>query len=120
AHLAFPALHEIKAGHIGQTQIDHHAVEAAGVQHLERLCAGARTRDLDVAPAEQLANTATLGVVVLHHQKPLGRTVDEGVNAVERPGEGLLRYRLGEEIDGPEAEAALPSLHSRHHAPPDR
>ena len=49
------ALEHLEARHVGQPQVEHHAVVRLLAQRVERLGAGAGRVDLDVVVAEQLA-----------------------------------------------------------------
>ena len=101
---------ELEAGHVGQAQVEHHAVERLPLQRLERIGAGGDRGGLHVAVADQLGDALLLRLVVLDHQQALDRPVDELVQRGERLGERFLGGRLGQEVDGAQPEPALPVL----------
>ncbi len=64
-------LQHLEAGHIGQLQIEHHAIDRilAQLRHSRR--AGVRRRDFDVLVAQQFRDALALGLVVLDQQQTL-------------------------------------------------
>ncbi len=63
---------QLVALHVGQLQVDDHAVEdAARAQQRQRLRAGRHGGDLDVVVADQLHHAVALARVVLHQQHAL-------------------------------------------------
>ena len=76
-------------------------------QRVQRLGAGSDGRRLDVAVADQLDDRAALDLVVLDHQQPPRRAVDEADQAVERIAERLPLDRLGQVGDGAELQRPL-------------
>ena len=81
--LGLDLLQQLEAGHVGQAQVEHDAVERPVEQRLERLAAGGDGRELDVVVAEQLDDRLPLDVVVLDDQQPLGARGGEVLEAVE-------------------------------------
>ena len=60
-----------KAGHVGQTQIEYHAVGGLTAQGIECLASGAGGFDLDVVIAEQFGDAHLLGRVVFNDEQAL-------------------------------------------------
>src|SRR4029079_3575967 len=61
----------LKARHIGQAQVEHHAIGRLLPQHIERATPGAGGFYLDVVIAEQFRNAPLLSRVVFDHQQAL-------------------------------------------------
>ncbi len=68
-------LQQVEARHVGQAQVQHHAVEGLVGQCRQRLAAGAGRHDVDVVVAQQLDNGLLLDLVVLDHQQSLACAV---------------------------------------------
>jgi hypothetical protein len=92
--LVLHPIDELEAGHVGQSEVQDHAVEAPLRQDLQGLFTRADGHDLDVVIADQLHDGVPLLLVVLDHQErlvlPLQEALDLGEGIVER----LLRHRL--------------------------
>ncbi len=67
-----------ETGHIGQFQIQDHAIDELAAQYFQRLAAAARGDDVQIVMAEQLRDAELLGGVVLHDKKLLAARLDEG------------------------------------------
>ena len=111
--LALDAGDELEARHVGQAEVEHHAVVAPGLQRLERGFAAANGSGLHVAGADELHDAPPSRLVVLHHQQPLDGPVHELVQRGERVAQRFLGGRLGQEVDGAEPESPLPVLLDR-------
>ena len=90
-------LEQLEAGHVGQAQVEHHAVEGL----IEHRLAGPRrpvptVTHLDVLMAQQLHDRLPLDLVVLDDQQSLGARSREFLDAVERCFEALGCRRLNE------------------------
>ena len=67
-------LEHLEAGHVGQAEVEHRAVERGAAEGGERLATGRRGRDLDVVVTEQLGDAHLLGGVVLDDEElPVAR-----------------------------------------------
>ena len=100
-------LQQLEASHVGQPQVEHHAVEGLVEHRLQRLVAGGDGHHLDVFIAEQLDDGLPLDVVVLDDQQPLGARGGEVLDAVERRFQALGGGRLDEVGEGAVREAVL-------------
>ena len=59
---------QIKAGHVGKFQIEHHAIEAFTFQHAQGFLTRGHGGGVYVAIANQFHDAHALHVIVLHHQ----------------------------------------------------
>ena len=78
------ALEHLEARHVGQPQVEHHAVAGLLRERGERRRAGVGGDDVDVVVAEQLADAHLLGGVVLDDQQPLAARRRVRLDAGER------------------------------------
>ena len=75
---------QLEAGHVGQPQIEHDAIDLLPAQRRERLGAGAGGDDVDVVMAEQLGDPELFGRIVLDDQQALAARLDEILDPAER------------------------------------
>ena len=112
-------LQELEAVHVGQVQVEHHAVERPGPQGLEGLGGRPDGGDADVGVADRGGDVAALDLVVLHDQQlpdpALQETFDGGEGIVQR----LLAHGLLEEGKRPQPDPALPAIVHRDHVDGD-
>jgi hypothetical protein len=109
------ALEQREAAHVGEPQIEHHAVEAPLGDLLQGRLGGGDRRDLDVlAPAHQLDDAAALHLVVFDHEQVAHRLLDEAGDPVEGAVERVGADRLLQVRDRALAQPALPLVHARH------
>ena len=69
--VAADLLEHVEPGHVGQPEIEHHAVARLLGQGHQRGGACVRRHDVDVVVTEQLLDAQLLGGVVLDHQQAL-------------------------------------------------
>ena len=62
-------LQHIKAGHVGETQIEDHAVGGLTAQGIECLASGAGGFNLDIVIAEQFGNAHLLGGIIFNDEQ---------------------------------------------------
>ena len=84
SRLGMDFLQQFEAGHVGQSQVEHHAVERLVEHRLQRLAAGGDGHRLDVFVAQQFDDGLPLDVVVLDDQQPFRAWDGEVFDAVER------------------------------------
>ena len=82
--LGVDLLQQLEAAHVGQAQVQHHAVEGLRAHRGERLAAGVHGHDLDVLVARAAPRSPAARSVVLDDQQPLGARRGEFLDAVER------------------------------------
>ena len=107
--VALDRLQQLEAAHVGQVQVEHHAVERLALQRLEGLGRGADGRDPDVAVAERGDDAGPLDLVVLDDQQLPDPAIEEALDAGEGVVERLLAHRLLEEGERPEPDARAAS-----------
>ncbi len=90
-------LQHVEAGHIGQAQVEHHAIDQLLAQQNERLLAGFRRHDVDIVAAQQLRDAEPLGGVVLDHQQAAATRRGEILDARERLLQSVGAGRLAQE-----------------------
>ena len=78
---------QFEAGHVGQVEIEHHAVELLEVECAQRLGTSRDRGHLDVAVADQIHHHRADGRIVLDHEQVLDRATDEAVQKIERLAE---------------------------------
>ena len=61
-------LDQLEAGHVGQFQIQHHAVKSLVLQNVQCFLTGGHCRGFNIAIPDQLNHAHALNVVVLNHQ----------------------------------------------------
>ena len=108
------ALQHLEPRHVGQPQVEHHAVERLLGQRGQRRRAGVGDHDVDVVVAEQLRDAQLLGGVVLDDQQPLAPRRRVGLDARERRLQPFGGRRLGDERERAARQAVLPVLVQRH------
>ena len=81
--LILELLQQLDAGHIGQAQVEHDAIEPLRVKRVERLFARGRHGGLHVAVADQLAHVHLLSLVILHQQQVLHWALQKTLQCVK-------------------------------------
>src|SRR5690606_4035126 len=108
-------LQEGEATHVGQAEVQDHAVEPPLTDQLERLLGGGDRGYTDIVlTPHQLDDTGALCFVILHHQKVPDGLVDEPSDPFEGRIQCLLADRLLKIGKGLLLKAPLPALHSGH------
>ena len=83
-------LDQLEAAHVGQSQIEHHAIESLVLESAQRFLTGGDGRGVNVAVANQFHHAHALHVVVLDHQQFANATFGEVSNVVEGLAEVLM------------------------------
>ncbi len=87
---------QLEPRHVGQTQVEHDAVERLAAQRIERFAASPYCNDLDVIVSEQLDDRLALDLAILDHQQPLRARGGEGLDSIERGLERVGSRRFDE------------------------
>ena len=98
---------DLKARHVRQLQIEHHAVELLFIQRAQRFLPARNDRDVDVVVTEQLADAQLLAGVVFHDQQPLAPRSRVILDPSQRSFDFLRRRRLGDEGKRPPRQTML-------------
>ena len=105
--LAAHAFQHLEARHVGQAEVEDHAIAGPLPQDFQRLLAGAGIDDLDVVVAEQLADAHLLGGIVLDHQQAAAARLREVLDLAQGVGDAFARRRLGDERERPARQPVL-------------
>ena len=65
------ALEDVEASHVGQTQVEHDAVERFSRDRFERFGSRDDDGDIDIVVAKQFANTDLFRGIIFHDQQSL-------------------------------------------------
>ena len=107
ALVAADALQHLEPRHVGQPQVEHHAVARLLGQRGQRRRAGVGDDDVEVVVGQQLLDAQLLGGVVLDDQQPLAARRRVGLDAGDRRLEPFGGRRL---VDERERAARQPVL----------
>ena len=113
SRLVADLLQHLEARHVGQPQVEHHAVDGLLAQRLSASLAGAGRDDLDVVVAEQLGDAELLGGLSSTTSRRLRRGCAKSLIRRQRRLQALGRRRLGDEREGAARQAVLPVLVQR-------
>ena len=108
--LSVHPLQQLETGHVGKTQVEHDAIKRTLEQGLQRLAAGPDGCHFDVAGSEQFLGGASLDLVVLDDQEPLGARRREFLDPIERRLQSIGRGRFHQKGKGAMGETVLALL----------
>ena len=108
-------LQHIEAAHIGQPQIEHHAIVIAFRKRQKRVAAGVDHVDIDVLVAQQFARAELFGRIVFDDQQPLAARLRVLADPREGGIEILGGRRLGDKSECAARQAVMPVFIERKH-----
>ena len=100
-------LEDFESGHVGQSQIQNHAVSRLPTQSGERISSGTGGFNLDVVVAKQFRDTEQLGRIILDHKQTFAPRSRIFLDASERGLNAFRRRRLGDERECAAREAMV-------------
>ncbi len=109
------ALENFEASHVGQPQVEDHAIERTFGHGIQRVHAGCRDQDVDIVVAEKFADAELLCGIILDDEQALETRDGVVLDLTEGEFEALGRRRLGDEREGAARKPVLAILvHSQH------
>ena len=105
---------ELEAGHVGQAEVEHNAVEGLVEHRLQGRVPGRDGHHLDIFIAKQLNDRLPFDVVVLDHQQSFRARDRKVLDAAERRFQSFRGGRLDEIGKSAVSKSMLPFLLQRH------